>query len=143
MVLEPLLRLTKKLKFVVPARFWRGPLLSLYWSVEGSLTNPLMLRLGLVRVWPLLGLVKVTVGGVVSAAGLKLAETERLVFMDTVQLPLPLQAPSQPVKAWPLAGVALRVTCVLASKLLLHEVEQLIPLRLLMVPLPLTDTLSV
>jgi hypothetical protein len=40
----------------------------------------------------------------------KLAVTERADVMLTVQAPLPEQAPDQPVKAVPAAGVALSVT---------------------------------
>jgi hypothetical protein len=44
------------------------------------------------------------------------AKTFCAAFMVTTQLPAPLQAPSQPLKLQPLAGVALKVTCVPTGK---------------------------
>jgi hypothetical protein len=40
----------------------------------------------------------------------KLAVTDRAALIDTVQFPVPLQAPLQPVKVDPAAGVGVRVT---------------------------------
>ena len=52
-------------------------------------------------------------------------------------MPEPVQAPVQPAKRWPFAGVALRVTVVPWVKLALQVAPQLIPLGLLLtVPLP-------
>jgi hypothetical protein len=43
---------------------------------------------------------------------LKLATTDRLVVMVTLQSPVPEQAPLQPSKVEPEVGVAVRVTAV-------------------------------
>ena len=40
------------------------------------------------------------------------AVTDSAAFIATVQPPLPLQAPPQPLKPQPFAGVAVSVTCV-------------------------------
>jgi hypothetical protein len=73
--------------------------------------------------------------------------------MLTVQLPVPLQAPDQPLNECPLAAVAVSVTLVPSAKLPLHvplvlppEIEQLIPLGLDVtepLPVPLPPTVSV
>ena len=61
--------------------------------------------------------------------------------MLTTQLPTPLQAPPQPEKPQPSAGVAVNVTCVPPVKLALHVDGQLIPVgELVTVPLPVTLT---
>jgi hypothetical protein len=57
----------------------------------------------------------------------KLAATFCAWFIATLQLPVPLQAPLQPVKADPLAGRAVRVTTVPSLKSLLQVVPQLMP----------------
>ena len=59
-----------------------------------------------------------------------------------VQLLRLLQAPLQPAKVWPLAGVAVRVTVVPLAKSAVHvPLVQLRPLGLLVtVPLPLVVT---
>ena len=73
-----------------------------------------------------------------------IAETLCAAFIVTLQLPVPPQAPPQPAKLEPLAGVAVRLTCVPAAKLALHVVPQLIPAgALLTVPLPVSPTVSV
>ncbi len=72
------------------------------------------------------------------------ADTLSAALMVTMQLPVPLQAPLQPVKVPPLAGVAVRVTCDPPVKLALQVEPQLIPAGVLAtVPLPFTLTLSV
>jgi hypothetical protein len=83
----------------------------------------------------------------------KLAVTVRDWVMLTVQPPVPLQAPDQPVNECPLAGVGVSVTLVPSVKLALHvplvlppEIEQLIPLGLDVTepfPVPLPPTVSV
>jgi hypothetical protein len=71
----------------------------------------------------------------------KVAETFWVVFIVTVQPWAPLQAPPQPVKLQPAAGVAVRLTCVPSAKLALHVVPQLIPAgELVTVPLPISVT---
>ena len=47
----------------------------------------------------------------------KVAVTDLAASMVTAQVPVPVQAPLQPEKAEPLAGVAVRVTTVPATKL--------------------------
>jgi hypothetical protein len=46
---------------------------------------------------------------------LKVAVTLRAAVMATVQVPVPVQAPLQPAKTEPAAGLAVRVTTVSAS----------------------------
>ena len=47
--------------------------------------------------------------------------------MVTVQLPVPVHAPLQPVNVEPVAGAAVRVTLVPELKLALHVAPQLMP----------------
>jgi hypothetical protein len=57
--------------------------------------------------------------------------------MVTAQIPLPAQAPLQPVKVESLAGLAVRVTTVLAAYTSLQSAPQPMPLGLLVtVPEP-------
>ncbi len=62
---------------------------------------------------------------------LKLAVTFWSALIVTVQVPLPLQAPLQPLNVWALTGVSASVTCWPVEKLALHPttlpVVQLIP----------------
>ena len=91
--------------------------------------------------------------GAAGAAAAKLAVTLRDWVMLTVQAPVPLQAPDQPLKECPLAAVAVSVTLVPSEKLALHvplvlpaEIEQLTPLGLDVTdpfPVPLPPTVSV
>ena len=61
----------------------------------------------------------------------------------TEQLPLPLQAPPQPIKLMPAAGVAVSVTTVLLPKIRVQVDGQWMPVGLLVtVPLPVTLTTS-
>jgi hypothetical protein len=73
----------------------------------------------------------------------------------TLQVVVPVQAPDQPAKVPPLAGVSVSVTAVLCAKVALHvfvvelpdefELEQLIPAGLLVtvpVPPPAVATVS-
>ena len=63
------------------------------------------------------------------------------VFIVTTQLPKPLQAPPQPLKPKPFAGVAVSVTCVPWARFSLQVDGQLIPIgELVTVPLPVTLT---
>ena len=69
------------------------------------------------------------------------ADTDCGEFIVTVQPALPLQAPPQPVKIQPLAGVAVKVTFVPLENPALHVDGQLMPAGLLVtVPLPVTLT---
>jgi hypothetical protein len=69
------------------------------------------------------------------------AETLRTASIITVQLPVPLHAPPQPVKLDPAAGVAVRLTEVPGGKLALHVAPQLIPPgELVTVPFPVSLT---
>src|ERR1700688_425863 len=71
----------------------------------------------------------------------KFAATLFAAFIATEQMPVPLQAPLQPLKPEPAAGVADKVTCVPLAKLALQAAPQLIPDgELVTVPLP--DTLT-
>jgi len=57
--------------------------------------------------------------------------------MLTVQLPVPVQAPLQPVNVEPAAGAAVRVTLVPELKFALHVAPQLMPVGdEVTVPLP-------
>jgi hypothetical protein len=84
--------------------------------------------------------VRATGGG---GALVKLADTLAAAFIVTEQPPLPLQAPPQPLKVAPPAGVAVSVTGVPLLKLALHVDGQLMPEGLLVTdPLPVTLTAS-
>src|SRR5580704_5528238 len=62
-------------------------------------------------------------------------------FIVNTQLPTPLQAPPQPEKPKPFAGVAVSVTCVPGARFSLHVDGQLIPAGALVTePLPVTFT---
>ena len=76
---------------------------------------------------------------------LNVAETLRAAVMTTVHVvAFPEQAPPQPVKVWPLAGVAISVTLVPELKVALHVVAPLPQLMLVPVtlPAPATETVS-
>src|SRR6266478_1083773 len=65
-------------------------------------------------------------------------------LIATEQLPVPVQAPLQPTKVEPEAGVAVNVTMVPLLKLALQMVGQLIPVGLLVTaPLPVPVRVSV
>jgi hypothetical protein len=65
-------------------------------------------------------------------------------LMVTVQAPVPLHAPLQPVKAAPEAAVAVRVTVAPLGKLVLHVLPQAIPLgEEATMPLPLPAFVTV
>ena len=71
------------------------------------------------------------------------AVTDRVAAIETVHVPVPLQAPDQPAKREPELGVAVSVTDVPELKLTLHVLPQLMPLGLLVtvpLPVPLIDT---
>src|SRR5580704_2469758 len=71
------------------------------------------------------------------------AVTASAAFIVTTQLPVPLQAPLQPVKLQPVAGDWVTVTCVPPVKTWLHVDGQLMPAGLLAtVPLPVTLTVK-
>ena len=71
----------------------------------------------------------------------KFAATLSAAFIVTEQALVPLQAPLQPIKLEPAAGVEVKVTCVPLVKLALQVATQLIPEgELVTVPLP--DTLT-
>src|SRR5580704_11253240 len=57
----------------------------------------------------------------------KSADTLNAAFSVKTQLPVPLQAPVQPLKTTPSTGVAMSVTCVLLGKLALHIALQSMP----------------
>src|ERR1700692_535731 len=64
-------------------------------------------------------------------------------FIVTTQLPTPLQAPPQPLKPQPFAGVAVSVTWVPEAQVALHVDGQLIPAgELVTAPLPVTLTVN-
>ena len=77
-----------------------------------------------------------------AAGPTKLADTDRLEDMRTLQVPVPEHAPPQPLKVWPVAGVAVSLTLVPEAYEALQVLPQSIPLPLT-VPLPLLETLSV
>jgi hypothetical protein len=62
----------------------------------------------------------------------------------SVQGPVPAQAPLQPVKVAPVAGVAVSITAVLEGNAALQEAPQSMPAGLdFTVPLPLLETVIV
>lgn len=60
-------------------------------------------------------------------SGWKVALTARADAIDTVQAPVPAQAPAQPTNREPLCEAAVRVTDVLLGKLAEQLLPQLIP----------------
>jgi len=80
---------------------------------------------------PVLLTVKVRFGA------LKVAVTDLAVVIETVQVPIPEQAPDQPAKVWPEVGVAVSVTDVPKVNDVEQVEPQLIPDGLLVtVPVP-------
>lgn len=78
--------------------------------------------------------------GVVTTLWANVAVTLCADVMLTVQLPVPLHAPLQPVKVLPVAGVAVRVTLAPLVKNALHVLPQSMPAGLLVtmpIPVPL------
>src|SRR5262245_33607023 len=73
----------------------------------------------------------------VNVCRLNVAVTEVLAFSVTAQPPAPAQAPLQPWKSDPVAGVAVSVTLVPLTKLCAQALPQLMPVgELVTVPLP-------
>jgi hypothetical protein len=56
-----------------------------------------------------------------------MAVTDFAAVIETVQVPVPVQAPLHPAKVEPLDGVAVSVTLVPPVKVALHVLPQLIP----------------
>jgi hypothetical protein len=74
----------------------------------------------------------------------KVAVTLRAWLMVTLHAPVPLQAPLQPEKVEPAAGVAVKVTLVPDEKLALQVLPQVIPAGVLVtLPLPVPLLLAV
>jgi hypothetical protein len=74
----------------------------------------------------------------------KVAVTARAAVIVVMQVPLPVQAPLQPVKVEPELGVAVRVTVVPELRLALQVVPQLMPAGVEMtVPLPVPALVTV
>ena len=81
-----------------------------------------------------------------AALALNVAVTERAALKVVTQLPVPEQAPDQPVKVEPPAATAVSVTLVPELKLALQMLPQLMPAGLLVTvpaPVPALDTPSV
>jgi hypothetical protein len=99
----------------------------------------------IVRPVPLPVLDTVRVYVLVGAATANAAVTVWAVSIVTVQVPVPAHPPPlQPVKAAPVAGVAVRVTVVVAPKGALQTIPQSIPAGVeRTLPLPARDTLNV
>lgn len=89
------------------------------------LPPPQLIPAGALVTVPVAGAVTVTLNCGVGG-GPKLATTAWFDAIVTVQLPVPLQAPPQPVNAEPAAGFAVRVTTVFAAK----PAEQVAPQRM-------------
>src|SRR5690349_6209557 len=82
-------------------------------------------------------------GGGLTASALKVALTARASDIVTLQAPGPVQAPDQPAKVEPEAGVAFSVTSVSASKEALQVEPQSIPVgELVTVPCPVPTLLT-
>src|SRR3954452_20058298 len=105
---------------------------------EGLQVLPQLIPAGLEVTLPLPAPALVTVSvWVEGGVGAKVALTVLAASMVTVQLPVPLQAPPQPVKVEPAAGVAVNETMLPAAKEALQVLPQLIPAGLeVTVPLP-------
>lgn len=79
-----------------------------------------------------------------TAAAAKVAETEVFKVIVTVQVPVPPQAPPQPVKSELAPGLAVRVTTVPSAKVAAQVAGQLIPAgELVTVPLPVPAVVTV
>ena len=64
--------------------------------------------------------------------------------MDTVHVPVPVQAPDQPPKLWLAPGVAVRITLVPEAYASVQSAPQLIPAgELVIVPMPETEVVRV
>ena len=71
--------------------------------------------------------------------GKNVAVTDCTLFIVTVQVPVPVQAPLQPKKTDPPAGDAVKVTLEPVAKLVLHVAPQLMPAGALeTMPVPVT-----
>ncbi len=93
---------------------------------------------------PLPVLVTLSVYVAVGAAVANMAVTLLAASIVTVQAPVPVHAPLQPVKVEPVAGTAVKVTVMLTPKGALQRVPQSIPAGVeVMFPAPLMDTLKV
>lgn len=74
---------------------------------------------------------------------LKVAVTVLAAFMATVHAPVPVHAPPHPAKTDPAAGVAVRVTELLAAKLAEHVPPQSMPVgEDVTVPLPVPSLVT-
>jgi hypothetical protein len=82
------------------------------------------------------------VGGVTTVA-VKLAETLLAAFIVTVHAAVPLHAPPQPVKLWPLVACAIKLTLVPVLKGLVQLALQTLPSEKLTLPAPETVSVSV
>ena len=74
---------------------------------------------------------------------MKVAVTVFAAFMVSVQVPVPVQAPLQPAKVLPAAGVAVRVTLVPLVKFALQVALQSIPAGPATVPEPVPNLATV
>jgi hypothetical protein len=96
---------------------------------EAVQVAPQLIPLGLEEIEPvpvpLVLVVRVQVGTVA-----KVAVTDRACVMETVQVPVPVQAPLQPVKADPLLAVAVNVTLVVSTNEAVQVAPQVMPLGL-------------
>lgn len=73
-----------------------------------------------------------------------MAVTDRLVVIETVQMPVPVQAPDQPANSFPESGVAVSVTEVLIANGAIHAVPQSMPEgEEVMVPFPVPERTTV
>jgi hypothetical protein len=115
-------------------------------SVTGVLIGKANIQVGL-QLMPAGVLVTVplpvmfTVRFFVVAGVVKVAVTVWSAFMETTQVPVPEQAPLQPVKVAGAVGLAVSVTAVLMAKVELQIVGQLMPAgELVTVPAPLMVT---
>jgi hypothetical protein len=82
---------------------------------------------------------------VVGTAVSNVAVTDVVLVGVTLQVPVPVQAPDQPVKVELAFGVAVSVTAVPLGKLALHVVPQVMPAGELVTdppPVPATATFS-
>lgn len=133
---------------VLPLTGAQGPLTALYVSALLSVLVVVALTVKFPPRYMGVGAGPNVIVGVIFAVAstLKLAVTETAPLPATVQGPVPVQPPPQPVNVEPVAGIALRVTELPAENVAEHVVPHAIPAGVLVtvpVPVPVLVTITV
>ena len=121
-------------------------------SVKANAVNPFRVRAAPIAVrssmicTAFITVVRATSGLSVKLTGLivNVAVTARAALMVTLQAPIPVQLPLQPVKVEPVPGVAVNVTGVPLVNEAAHVAPQAMPAgALVTVPVPVPDLVTV